>query len=110
MFRVLGLSLVLSTKFHPIPAADPIPHASTPGYVPSERRARVRKLQEEKDRAWEAAYRSAPQRPRRERCESGAQGETECVWEGLQVSLADGEGLQACKDCMDVHLQGLYGE
>jgi hypothetical protein len=85
------------------------PALGTGELTPAERRARAKKLHEQKESAWSAAYKSSPQRERRRRCEGGAGDGPACVWEGLQVSLSEGSGLQACADCDDVHMQGLWG-
>lgn len=32
-----------------------------------------------------------------------------CYWKGLQILLVEQSGLIACRDCPDVHNEGLYG-
>ncbi len=107
-------------------------------FTPKERKERLKKLKERREKEWLAEYRAAPQRKRRRRCAEElavtADGEGPlgvkrdnhdddddddddddspgkgCVWEGLQVFLAEGMGLQACADCADPSEEGLYGE
>ncbi len=100
----------------------------------AERRERRKLINERRERAWAEEYRSAPQRKRKWKCfgslEAQRQDQIEmevnavpgsgdssdsssssiCGWEGLQVALAEGEGLQACKDCTEPQLEGLYSK
>lgn len=47
---------------------------------------------------------AAPQRERKVECVADGQ----CLFKGLQVSIAEGAGLQFCKDCPNPDLEGAY--
>lgn len=68
-----------------------------------DRRHRTKQLNEKLNKEWKSLYDAAPRRQRKSECDAAGK----CHWRGLQVSLAEGEHLTCCKNCDNVHLEGL---